>query len=155
MNETTRETMFSSATDEWYTPQDFFDALNKEYNFTLDPCALASNAKCDVWFGPDHSDRNLRDGLALDWNMFAAGGAVFMNPPYGRTIGKWVEKAAVTAAAGTSVICLLPARTDTRWFHDFCVGHDIVFVRGRLKFGGAANAAPFPSMIVKMEALRG
>jgi len=147
--------MFSSVTDEWATPQQFYNHLSESHNFTLDPCALAASAKCSNWFGPDHPDVTKRDGLVLDWADHADGGVVFMNPPYGRTIGVWVAKAAATAAAGTTVVCLLPARTDTRWFHDYCMGHEVEFLRGRLKFGEAKNAAPFPSMVVVMRPIEG
>lgn len=127
---------FSSATGEWATPQDFFDRLHAEFAFTLDPAATAENAKCAKFYSLAD------DGLSRSW----AGERVFVNPPYGRGIGKWVEKAATCGAA--VVVALLPARTDTRWFHDFIYGKaEIRFVRGRLKFGGHENSAPFPSMV--------
>jgi phage N-6-adenine-methyltransferase len=129
---------FSSETDEWATPQAFFDALNAEFGFTLDVCATAENAKCTRYF-----DKQM-DGLAQTWE-----GVCWMNPPYGRVIGDWVKKAHESADAGATVVCLLPARTDTRWFHDHIYGlAEIRLLRGRLKFGGCANSAPFPSMVV-------
>ena len=130
--------MFSSATDLWATPQAFFDALDAEFNFTLDVCALPENAKCNNYYTPE------MDGLARPWT-----GRVWCNPPYGRTIGKWVRKARISVAVGAEVVVmLLPARTDTRWFHDYIYGKaEIRFIKGRLKFGGAKNSAPFPSMI--------
>jgi phage N-6-adenine-methyltransferase len=100
---------FSSKTDMWATPQEFYDALNAEFEFTLDPCATAENAKCAKYFTIED------DGLVQDWT----GHIVFMNPPYGREIGKWVKKAAESNA---TVVCLLPARTDTRWWHDYVLG---------------------------------
>lgn len=128
---------FSSKTDLWSTPQDTFDKLNEEFNFTLDPAATAENAKCKKFFTAED------DGLAQSW----AGERVFCNPPYGRVIGKWVEKCSRGGADIT--VALLPARTDTRWFHEFILGKaEIRFLKGRLKFGGAKNSAPFPSMIV-------
>lgn len=132
------EVMFSSKTDLWSTPQDFFDDLDKEFHFTLDACALPENAKCKRYFSPE------QDGLFQPWE-----GVVWCNPPYGRQIGKWVEKAAVSAFMGkATVVMLLPARTDTAWFHDYIYGPaEIRFIRGRLKFGGCKNAAPFPSMV--------
>ena len=131
------EVHFSSQTDLWATPQDFYDKLNAEFRFTLDPCALPENAKCVKYFTPEI------DGLQQNWE----GHRVFMNPPYGRQIGKWVEKAATCGA--DIVVGLLPARTDTRWFHEHIYGKaEIRFVKGRLKFGGAQNFAPFPSMVV-------
>lgn len=129
--------LWSSATDEWATPQDFFDDLDAELHFTLDPCATPENAKCLRYFTRED------DGLAQEWT-----GVVFMNPPYGRGIGAWVRKAYESAQAGATVACLLPARTDTAWFHDYCARGEVRFVRGRLRFGGAKENAPFPSMVV-------
>lgn len=130
--------MFSSKTDLWDTPQAFFDELDAEFHFTLDACALPENAKCARYFTPE------MDGLSKKWV-----GVVWCNPPYGREIGAWVQKAAEAAEAGTEVVMLLPARTDTRWFHDYIYGRaEIRFVKGRLKFGGRDNSAPFPSMVV-------
>ena len=133
--------MFSSATDQWATPQDFFDKLNEEFHFTLDVAADESNHKCEKYY-----DKSV-DGLAQLWNN--GGGATWCNPPYGREIGKWVEKAYNESLKGAIVVMLLPARTDTKWFHDFIYGKaEIRFVRGRLKFGDSKNSAPFPSMVV-------
>lgn len=126
--------MFSSATDMWATPQDLFDELNAEHHFTLDVCAVAENAKCPRYYSPAD------DGLMQDWV-----GVCWMNPPYGREIGRWVQKAYESKA---KVVCLLPARTDTKWFHDYCLKGSVTFLRGRLKFGGSKNSAPFPSMLV-------
>jgi phage N-6-adenine-methyltransferase len=132
------EVMFSSKTDEWETPQDLFDKLNEEFHFTLDVAANANNAKC-----ADYLDKS-KNGLNWKW-----GGYCFMNPPYGREIGKWVKKAYEESLQGCTVVCLLPSRTDTRWFHEYILGKaEIRFIKGRLKFGGHKNAAPFPSMIV-------
>lgn len=129
------EVMFSSASDEWATPVEFFRALDAEFHFTLDVCATAENAKCRNFFTVDD------DALAQSWN-----GVCWCNPPYGRQIGVWVKKA---AESGATVVMLLPARTDTKWFHEYIYGKaEIRFVRGRLKFGGSKNSAPFPSMIV-------
>lgn len=131
---------FSSETDLWATPQDVFDALNAEFHFTLDPCATPENAKCKKYYTRE------QDGLSQDWT----GEVVFMNPPYGREIGKWVEK--LSEVGG---VALLPARTDTRWFHDYIYNKaEIRFIKGRLKFGGAKNSAPFPSMVVVFDADR-
>ncbi len=129
--------LFSSKTDEWATPQEVFDRLNEEFHFTLDPCATAENAKCARFF------TRAQDGLQQPWV-----GVVFMNPPYGREIGKWVRKAFESSLEGATVVCLLPARTDTTWFHDYCLRGEVRFIRGRLKFGGAKVNAPFPSMVV-------
>ena len=132
------EVMFSSKTDLWATPSDFFNSVAEEFSFTLDVCALPDNAKCEKFFSP------VDDGLAQNWE-----GVCWMNPPYGRVIGKWVQKAYESAKHGAIVVGLLPARTDTKWFHDYIYGKaEIRFIRGRLKFGGCANPAPFPNMLV-------
>lgn len=128
---------FSSASSEWETPRALFDELDAVYHFTLDPCATPENAKCAKFY------TKADDGLAQSW----AGERVFMNPPYGREISKWVQKAATVNAE--LVVGLLPARTDTRWFHEHIAGQaGVRFIRGRLKFSDAKNSAPFPSMIV-------
>jgi phage N-6-adenine-methyltransferase len=135
---------FSSATDLWATPQDFFDTLDSEFKFTLDPCATRDNHKCVRYF--TESD----DGLAQNWD----GEIVFMNPPYGRVIGAWMAKA---ASARATVVCLVPSRTDTRWWHEHVIarGAEVRFVRGRLKFGNSKNSAPFPSAVVVYRNNRG
>ena len=133
--------MFSSATDMWATPQAFFDKLNAEFGFTLDPCALPSNAKCTKYYTPTDN------GLLQDWQ----GEIVFCNPPYGRAIYDWVRKCSEEASKpNTTIVLLTPARTDTRWFHEFIYhkAKEIRFVKGRLKFGNARTVAPFPSMVV-------
>jgi phage N-6-adenine-methyltransferase len=130
--------MFTSNTDDWATPQETFDRLHEEFGFTLDACACPANAKCARYFTRE------QDGLSQEW-----AGVVFMNPPYGRQIGKWVQKAYESAVNGTTVVCLLPARTDTRWFHEYCLPHgEIRFLPGRLYFGDGKGRAPFPSMVV-------
>lgn len=136
------EVMFSSKTDRWATPQDFFNELNKEFHFTLDVCALPENAKCEKYYTPE------QDGLTQPWT-----GVCWCNPPYGREIGEWVRRAHFAAAAGNTVVMLLPARTDTRWFHEYIYQkRDPRFIKGRLKFGDGKNSAPFPSMVVVFEA---
>lgn len=144
------EVMFSSKTDLWETPQDLFDRLDAEFGFDLDACALPQNAKCAAYYTPE------QDALSQPWD-----GVVWCNPPYGRNIGKWVQKAREENRRNNNyIVMLLPARTDTRWFHDYILGKaEIRFIRGRLKFGGSKNSAPFPSMVVvfrpKMEMLEG
>jgi phage N-6-adenine-methyltransferase len=128
---------FSSRTDMWETPLDFFKQLDSIYNFQVDVCATEENAKCERFFTKS------QNGLLQDWK-----GVCWMNPPYGREIGKWVKKAHDSSEDGATVVCLLPARTDTKWWHDYCMNGDITFIKGRLKFGGAKNAAPFPSALV-------
>lgn len=125
---------------DWTTPQDFFDELDKEFHFTLDPCALPETAKCKAFFTPDD------DGLKQSW----AGQRVFCNPPYGREVGKWVKKCYDESMNGAVIALLIPARTDTRYFHEYIYHKctEIRFIRGRLKFGGSNQSAPFPSMLV-------
>jgi site-specific DNA-methyltransferase (adenine-specific) len=133
--------MFSSETDLWSTPQEFYNKLNEEFNFTLDPCATKDNAKCSLYFTKEE------DGLKQDWS----GEVVFCNPPYGRDIKDWVKKCyEESRSQNTKVVMLIPARTDTTYFHDYIYhkAREIRFIRGRLKFGEAKNAAPFPSMVV-------
>lgn len=138
---------FSSKTDQWATPKDFYDELNKKYGpFLLDPCCDSTNQKCLYGFHKDH------DGLTQSWQVCNTGPTrVFMNPPYGRGIGKWIQKAYDESQLGAFVVCLVPARTDTKWFHEYCAKGRVIFVKGRLKFGGSKNAAPFPSMVVIFE----
>ena len=128
---------FSSKTDLWATPQGFFDILNSEHGFTLDVCASPENAKCASFFTEED------DGLSKTW-----AGVCWMNPPYGREIGKWMKKAYESSLAGAKVVCLVPARTDTAWWHNYAMKGKVEFLRGRLKFGGSKNSAPFPSAVV-------
>ena len=131
--------LFSSNSDEWATPQNIFDSLDAEFNFNLDPCATTENHKCTNYFTID------MDGLKQKW----AGYRVFCNPPYSN-ISAWVEKAfRETRNDNTLVVLLIPARTDTKYFHDFIYQRaEIRFIKGRLKFGESKNSAPFPSMLV-------
>jgi phage N-6-adenine-methyltransferase len=133
------KTRYSSATVEWSTPPDLFAELNRRYRFTLDPCATAENAKCPIYFTKE------QDGLKQDWGTHR----VFCNPPYGRVItGRWVRKCYEASQRGALVVLLVPARTDTRWYHDYVQGKaEITFIAGRLRFGGAKNTAPFPSLL--------
>lgn len=130
--------MFSSKTYLWETPQEFFDELNLEFHFDLDVCALPENAKCARYYTPK------QDGLSQPWK-----GVCWCNHPYGREIGSWVRRGFFASAGGATVVMLLPARTDTRWFHEYIYGKsEVRFIKGRLKFGGSKNSAPFPSMVV-------
>lgn len=132
--------MFSSETCEWETPQSLFDQINSEFHFTLDVCATPKNAKCDRFF------TRAEDGLKQFWGH----DTVWCNPPYGREVGKWVQQAFDTHWVNSNtIVMLLPARTDTKWFHRYIYGKaEIRFLRGRIKFSGSKNSAPFPSMIV-------
>lgn len=136
------DALFSSKKHDWETPQDLFDELDKEFHFNLDVCATKENAKCKEFYTPE------RDGLKGTWPDCAH---VWMNPPYGKYIKEWVWMAYQQAQrfGGPLVVGLLPARTDTRWFHDCIYGKaEIRFLKGRLKFVGAEHSAPFPSMVV-------
>lgn len=145
------KTLLSSKNMNWCTPTNFFDRLNKEFNFVLDAAATAKSAKCHLYYTPE------TDGLKQSWKV---GGAVFCNPPYGREIGKWVKKAYQESQKGTTIVLLIPARTDTTYFHDYIYKKaEIRFIRGRLKFtdedgnptldkNGRPVGAPFPSMVV-------
>jgi site-specific DNA-methyltransferase (adenine-specific) len=131
--------MFSSNSNEWATPQDFFDKLDKEFHFTLDPCATDENAKCDKYYTIKE------DGLKQSWK----GHSVFCNPPYGKEIAAWVEKSYMESVGGCQVVMLIPARTDTKYWHEWIFGKaEIRFIKGRLKFGDSKNSAPFPSAII-------
>lgn len=129
---------FSSKTTVWETPQDLFEKLNSEFGFTLDVCASPENAKCERFFTP------ATNGLKERWE-----GVCWCNPPYGREIGQWVKKAHEASLHGATVVCLLPARTDTSWWHAYVLeANEIRFVQGRLRFVGARSSAPFPSVVV-------
>lgn len=130
---------FSSQSNEWATPQEFFDQLDKEFLFDIDVCATKENAKCKRWY------EKRDDGLSKSWD----GKNVWCNPPYGREISKWVKKA--SESGWGIVVMLIPARTDTKYFHEYIYNKknvEIRFIKGRLKFGGHQNSAPFPSMVV-------
>tara|TARA_R100001082_G_scaffold104254_1_gene75443 strand:- start:274 stop:774 length:501 start_codon:yes stop_codon:yes gene_type:complete len=136
-----KDLMFSSKQQDWATPQEFYDKLNLELGpFTLDACATTENAKCKKFFTPED------DGLIEDWY----GHNVFVNPPYGRGIDRWIKKGyEESLKRRTRVVMLIPARTDTKYWHEYVMkAHAIHFVKGRLKFGGSENAAPFPSAVV-------
>jgi phage N-6-adenine-methyltransferase len=139
-----RDVAKTSLDDTWATPRDYFNKINNEFNFTLDAAALQSSTCVKSnWYGPDHPDENRRDAFKHNWD-----GIVWLNPPYGRTIGQWMKKANEEAKRGSTVVCLVPARTDTAWWHNYAIEHEVRFIRGRLKFGNAVNAAPFPSALV-------
>lgn len=134
---------FSSARNEWATPADLFNRLNDTYHFTLDPCCTTETAKCAKHF------TIAENGLAQDWSK----DRVFMNPPYGRAIGLWMKKAYEESLRGALVVCLVPARTDTHWWHEYAMGGGIEYIRGRVRFApngdfSKRQPAPFPSAIV-------
>jgi phage N-6-adenine-methyltransferase len=136
--------MFRSASDEWETPQEFFNAVNEVFHCTLDVCATPFNAKCEHYY------TKKENGLLQPWR-----GVCWMNPPYGREISRWVQKAYESSfEAGTIVVCLLPARTDTKWWHEYVMTRaaDVSFIQCRLRFSGkggvSKGSAPFPSALV-------
>lgn len=132
--------LISSASDEWETPQDLFDELDAEYHFVLDVAASESNHKCAKYY------TKAEDGLKQLWKQ---DGWTWCNPPYGKQIKKWVQKAYEEYLGGAKIVMLLPARTDTMWFHKYIYGiAKIQFLRGRLRFSSSKVNAPFPSMIV-------
>lgn len=152
--------LFSSNNMDWETPQDFFDKLDEEFKFTLDPCCTKETAKCRGYITKEGLfDKKLNtlmqsgDGLSLNWHKFS--NSIFVNPPYGREIGKWIKKAYEESLKGCVCVCLIPSRTDTAYWHDYCIKGEIRFIRGRLKFKGknkagewVNNSATFPSAII-------
>lgn len=130
------KTQFESENQEWETPNSLFVPLNNEFHFTLDVCALPHNARCEDYFTPSE------DGLSQKWE-----GTCWMNPPFGEK-AKWVKKAYEESQRGATVVCLLPARTNTNWWHDYCMKGEIRFIRGRPKFKGAKHGLPQPLAIV-------
>lgn len=134
------KSLFSSERMDWETPIDFFNELNQEFNFTLDPCCTSETAKAELYYTKED------DGLSKDWG----GHTVFCNPPYGRDIKYWVEKCYEEGKKpNTTVVLLIPSRTDTKYFHDWILGKgEMRFIKGRLKFVGAESCAPFPSLLV-------
>lgn len=120
--------LFSSACTDYSTPADLYHELNTEFGFNDDPCPIIPT----------------NDGLERPW-----GTVTFVNPPYGREIGAWLRKAYEESQQGKTVVCLIPSRTDTKWWHEYVMkAAEIRFLKGRLKFSGAKNSAPFPSAVV-------
>jgi len=142
----------SSLDDTWTTPKVFYDKLNDEFNFTLDAAASKLTTLVeDNWYGLDHEDTDRQDAIKCDWFGDSNGGAIWLNPPYGRTLNRWLEKAGQEASKGATVVCLVPSRTDTKWWHNYCIQHEVRFIKGRLSFGNHTNLAPFPSELVVMK----
>ena len=130
---------FSSAKSDWGTPQELVDKLSKIFPFVLDVCASEENKKCFYFISEEEN------AFETEW----AQRCCWMNPPYGREIGKWVQRAYEQSRKhNNTIVCLLPARTDTRWWHDYCMRGEITFLKGRITFDGASAPAPFPSAIV-------
>lgn len=143
--------MFGKASDEWRTPQAFFEALDAEFGFDVDMAATAENCWVEQYWGPDHYQADRRNSLVFDWS-----GVCWLNPPYSKC-REFIAKAALEASKGCIVVCLVPARTDTRWFHEHVwdreqhrprPGVEVRFIKGRLTFGGAEAGAPFPSVVI-------
>lgn len=134
--------LMTSNSSTWATPPKLFADLDREFGFTVDVCALPENAKCERYFTPD------QDGLKQEWK-----GVCWMNPPYGREIGTWMRKAYESSKQGATVVCLVPARTCSAWWHDYAMKGTVRFIRGRVKFVGSKWNAPFPSAIVVFKAV--
>lgn len=135
---------FSRKSDEWETPQDLFDLLDKEFKFKIDASASYENSKCTMFWELKY------DSLKQHWGLSARyyKGSIWLNPPYSK-IGPFIKKAYEESLKGATVVCLIPSRTDTKWWHEYVMKADeIRFIKGRLKFGNSKNTAPFPSCIV-------
>ena len=131
--------LFTSRTEEWETPLYVFNVLNVEFDFQVDVCATSENAKCKIFFNKDI------DGLKQEWSPFRC----WMNPPYGKNISKWMNKAYSESQRGALVVCLIPARTDTKWWHEWVMkAAEVRFISGRISFGDKKQSAPFPSCVV-------
>jgi len=137
MTESGLKVHFSSRRNSWETPQGLFDKLNEEFHFEMDVCATSETAKCKKYYSPEE------DGLKQEWKDVC-----WMNPPYGREIGKWMKKAYESALAGAIVVCLVPARTDTSWWFDYCAKGEIRFIKGRLKIWRFKECSAVPSAII-------
>lgn len=139
-----KEVMFSSQTITWSTPEEFFNKVDSEYNFTVDVCADTTNYKCKKYFSPKD------DGLKQSWQN----NVCWCNPPYGSACKEWVKKAYEECSENCTIVMLLPARTDVKWFHNYIYNNKnckITFLKGRLKFSGCKTSAPFPSMLVEFK----
>ena len=137
-----QKVMFGSESSEWETPDDLFKQLDREFHFTLDAAASDSNYRCEQYI------TKAGNGLEHSWDT---DGAVWVNPPYGKGVEKWIQRAYDQCIANAlTVVMLLPARTDTKWFHKYAgLKHvEIRFLKGRLKFKGAPAPAPFPSLLL-------
>lgn len=131
------QSWFNRSKIEYETPPEIFDPLNKEFGFTLDVCADESNHKCSEYFTRE------QNGLANDWS-----GVCWMNPPFGREMKKWIIKAYNEFLKGSTVVCLVPARTNTAWWHDYCMKGEVRFIRGEVTFVGCSNGLWLPMAIV-------
>lgn len=128
----------TSGKTDWETPQYFFDQINNLFGpFDIDVCASKDNAKCPIYFSIDD------DALTIPWQ----GNRCFCNPPYGSQLSKWVRKAYAESLSGACVVMVLPARTDTSWFHRYCSKSQCFFIKGRLSFSNSSGRSPFPTMV--------
>ena len=132
-----QQSLLSSESYEWSTPDDLFEQIDGEFHFEIDVCATDQNTKCKKWFSPE------QDGLLQEWR-----GSCWMNPPYGSQIKEWMKKAYMASLNGATVVCLVPSRTDARWWHDYAMKGEIRFLLGRVRFSNSKDNAPFPSAIV-------
>lgn len=136
--------LFSSGNDSWSTPASIYYDLDQEFHFDFDPCPLNTRVKLTDTLFPDEDITEVYNGLTVEW-----GESTFCNPPYSE-ISDWIDKIIIEHKKGKSIVLLVPSRTDTKWFHKHVLttAKEIRFVKGRLKFGGAKDSAPFPSMII-------
>lgn len=139
---TLNESAYSSTRMDWQTPDDLFETLDREFRFTTDVAATSENRRCANYLGPGRLPPN-NDALSVSWS-----GVCWLNPPYGRDIKMWIRKAYEESVSGATVVCLVPSRTDSRWWHDYAMRGEIRFLTRRLTFKGAGNKAPFPASIV-------
>ena len=144
-----KEQLFSSERQDWGTPLNLFDAVDREFHFTLDAAASPSNAKVRKFLTAED------DALRCDWFERGEGGSVWLNPPYGRGIGKWIEKAYKESQKGMAVVCLTFVRSDTKWWHDWAMkAAEVRLVHGRVTFEGASAGAPAPSCLLVFDEMR-
>ena len=138
-----KDQLYSAKKEDWATPWSLFNVVNKEFNFVLDAAASKENSKCALFIDEK------KDALKQSWYDIAKGGAVWLNPPYGRSLSKWVEKAYKESVKGCTVVCLTFARTDTQWWHNWVMkAAEIRLIPGRITFVGAKAGAPAPSCLI-------
>lgn len=163
MDDNAQQVMFGHKSDDWTTPRAFFDELDKEFHFDIDGAATKQNALCSRYYGIDNGGKGkpecLGDALFGPW---AINSTIFINPPYSMC-KEFVGKAFKDRDYGVTSVLLVPARTDTKWFHEYVwnleqhrpyVNVEVRFLKGRLKFGGGLNSAPFPSMLIIMRGVK-
>tara|TARA_R100001460_G_scaffold48618_3_gene86666 strand:+ start:107 stop:610 length:504 start_codon:yes stop_codon:yes gene_type:complete len=138
-----KDKLFSSAKQDWATPWSLFNVLNDEFGFALDAAASSDNAKCATYLTEDD------DALNVSWSELVGNKPIWLNPPYGREIGKWIKKACLESRKGSTVVCLTFCRSDTQWWHNWAMkSAEIRLIPGRITFEGATSSAPAPSCLL-------